>query len=185
MNIVSTMVGITIMGAAAPSVMQMTLAPVEAQARARNFSTAESSAVAFSAANEGQTATDLSVLPDNCDAPIDQGGGAFDITCYGGEDDSNYRQAVTRSYRLAPQALNSYTNPTRSFAFETPKTYSHVECQTNDPWGVMWYNDHLRAGHLDACQPSILRSREAYLESNPDDWLYDISDHGYGRHPDY
>lgn len=187
MNIVSTMVGITIMGAAAPSVMQMTLAPVEAQARARNFSTAESAAVAFTAANEGLTATDLSVLPANCDAPVaaPTGGGAFDVTCWGGEADSKYRQEVTRSYRLATQNMNTYTNPDRQFAFDTPKKYSHVECQTNDPWGVMWYNDHLAAGHLDACQPSVLRSREAYLESNPDDWLYDISDHGYGQHPDY
>ena len=187
MNIVSTMVGITIMGAAAPSVMQMTLAPVEAQARARNFSTAESSAVAFTAANEGQTATDLSSLPGNCDAPVASptGGGAYDVTCYGGEDDSKYRQEVTRSYRLATQNMNTYTNPDRQFAFETPPKYSHVECAVNDPWGVMWYNDHLAAGHLDACQPPVLRSREAYLESNPDDWLYDISDHGYGRHPDF
>ena len=188
------MVGITIMGAAAPSVMQMTLAPVEAQARARNFSTAEAAAVAFTAANEGQTATDLSVLPANCDAPVASptGGGAYDVTCWGGESEargddntSKYYQEVTRSYRLATQNMNTYTNPTREFAFETPKAYSHVECQTNDPWGVMWYNKHLAAGHLDACQPSVLRSREAYLESNPDDWLYDISDHGYGRHPDY
>ena len=194
MNIVSTMVGITIMGAAAPSVMQMTLAPVEAQARARNFSEAESSAVAFTAANEGLTATDLSLLPGNCDEPVSSptGGGAYDVTCWGGDSEargddttSKYYQEVTRSYRLATQNMNTYTNPDRQFAFETPEKYSHVECQTNDPWGVMWYNDHLAAGHLDACQPSVLRSRTAYLESNPDDWLYDISDHGYGRHPDY
>ena len=194
MNIVSTMVGITIMGAAAPSVMRMTLAPVEAQARAKNFSTAESAAVAFAAANEGQRMTDLSIKPGNCENPVASplGGGAFDITCWGGQSEargddrtSDYYQEVTRSYSLASTAVNSYTNPTRSFAFATPKAYSHVECQTNDPWGVMWYNEHLKAGHLDACQPSILRSKQAYLDSNPDDWLYDISDHGYGRHPDY
>ena len=194
MNIVSSIVGIAIMGAAAPSVMKMSLAPVEAQARARNFSTAEAAATGFTAANEGQKNTDLSILPGNCDAPVASptGGGAFNVTCWGGESiargddrDSNYYQEVTRSYRLAAPSLNNYTNPDRPFAFETPEKYSHVECQTNDPWGVMWYNDHLAAGHLDACQPSVLRSRTAYLESNPDDWLYDISDHGYGQHPDY
>ena len=175
------------MGAAAPGVMQMTLAPIEAQARARNFSEAEAAAVAFTAANEGQTSTDMSILPINCDAPVASptGGGAYDVTCRGGEETSKYYQEVTRSYRLATQSMNTYTNPTRSFAFETPKEYSHVECAVNDPWGVMWYNEHLAAGHLDACQPPVLRSREAYLESNPDDWLYDISDHGYGQHPDY
>ena len=187
MNIVSTMVGITIMGAAAPSVMQMTLAPIEAQARAKNFSTAETSAVAFSAAHEGKEMNDLSLKPDNCLDPVasELDPRAFDITCKGGEETSNYYQEVTRSYRLAPESVGSYTNPTREFAFETPKAYSHVECQTNDPWGVMWYNKHLAAGNLEACQPSILRSKQAYLDSNPDDWLYDISDHGYGRHPDY
>ena len=189
MNIVSTMVGITIAGVAAPSVMQMSLAPVEAQVRARNFSQAESAAVTFSSKFEGQTdaewVVDSSLIPENCDVPVEVSSRAYDITCYGGEEESKYRQTVTRSYRLKPEDTGGYTNPTRSFAFDTPAQFSHVECQTSDPWGVMWYNEHLAAGHLNACQPSILRSREAYLESNPDDWLFDISDFGYGRHPDF
>ena len=59
------MVGITIKGDAAPSVMQMTLTPVQALARARNLSTAESAAVTFAAANEAQDETDFSLKPDN------------------------------------------------------------------------------------------------------------------------
>ena len=184
MNIVSTLVGITIMGAAAPSVMQMTLAPVEAQARAKNFSEAESAAVTFAGSNEGQMDL-IGTVPENCTLSDEMAGRSYDVTCTGGLEESKYKQTVSRSFRLQPESVGSYTNPTRSFAFETPKEYSHVECQTNDPWGVMWYNDHLAAGHLNACQPSVLRSKEAYLDSNPDDWLYDISDHGYGRHPDY
>ena len=49
MNIVSTMVGLSIMGAAAPSMMTMSLAPFEAQKRARNLGIAESAAVTYAA----------------------------------------------------------------------------------------------------------------------------------------
>ena len=182
MNIVSTMVGITIMGAAAPSVMQMTLAPVEAQARARNFSTAEAAAVTYAAANEGKE-TKAATLPENC-TEVTTGEGAWDVTCRGGESDSNYRQEVTRSYRLIPPST-SYTNPMRAFAYEAPGKYSHVECPVNDPWGVAWYNEHLKAGHLGACIPAPVWNEDRYRESSPDDWLYDLSDYGYGRHPDF
>ena len=49
MNIVSTMVGLSIMGAAAPSMITMSLAPFEAQKRAQNLGAAESSAVTYAA----------------------------------------------------------------------------------------------------------------------------------------
>ena len=45
MNIVSTMVGLSIMGTPAPMIMEMTLAPVVAQKRAQNLGIAETSAV--------------------------------------------------------------------------------------------------------------------------------------------
>ena len=180
MNIVSSMVGISIAGIAAPSMMTMALAPIEAQKRADNFTVAESAAVTFAAANEGAK-TLSGDPPDNCELTA-TGASAYDVTCEGGQ--GKYLQTVTRSFRLAPTA-GVYTNPNREFAFETPRKYSHVECLASDPWGVMWYNDHLAAGHLDACIPAPVWSRERYLESNPDDWLYDLSDHGYGKHPDY
>ena len=47
MNIVSVMIGMTIMGAAAPSIMSMSLAPVEAAKRAENFGVAETAAVTY------------------------------------------------------------------------------------------------------------------------------------------
>ena len=178
MNIISSLVGISIMGAAAPTMVQMTLAPLEAQKRAENFSIAESTAVAFAANNEGQQS--VGKAPKGCTlnttAPS-----AYDITCVSGE--GRFLQSVTRSFKL--RTGSTYTNPTRTFAFETPSKYSHVECPVNDPWGVMWYNDHLKAGHLDACIPSPVWSEARYLESDPADWLYDLSDHGYGRHPDF
>ena len=166
------------MGAAAPTMVQMTLAPIEAQKRAENFSIAESTAVAFAAANEGQQS--VTKAPSGCEL-TNVAPSAYDITCVSGE--GRFRQTVTRSFKL--RTGSTYTNPTRTFAFDTPLNYSHVECPVNDPWGVMWYNEHLKAGHLDACIPSPMWSRERYLDSDPADWLYDLSSHGYGRHPDF
>jgi len=189
MNIISTLVGLSIAGAAAPAMVQMTLAPIEAQKRAENLTVAEASAVTFSAHNEGKDDLDLSIISENCldenDEPkvIETAPRAYEVTCDGGE--GRYFQEVTRSFRLAPEVLGEYTNPEREFAWVAPSKYSHVECLPNDPWGVMWYNDHLKAGNLDACIPSPAWSKTRYLESNPDDWLYNLSNHGYGQHPDY
>ena len=51
MNIVSTMVGMSIMAGAAAPMMQMSIAPIEAQKRAQNLGIAESAAVTFAAEN--------------------------------------------------------------------------------------------------------------------------------------
>ena len=183
MNITSVIMGAALMGVTAPSVLQMSIAPVEAQARARNFSEAEAAAVTFAGSNEGATQVS-DIIPDNCSLSDELEGRAYEITCTGGPDGSKYEQTVSRSFRLQVEGT-SYTNPDRQFAFEAPEKYSHVECPVNDPWGVAWYNDHLAAGHMDACQPSPVWNEARYLDSSPDDWLYDLSDWGYGRHPDY
>ena len=60
MNLVSTMVGLSIMGAMSPVMMDMSIAPIIASKRAQNLGIAESAAVTFAAANEG--ATQLAVL---------------------------------------------------------------------------------------------------------------------------
>jgi len=168
------------MGIAAPQVARMTLQPIIAQKTASNFGIAESAAVVFAAQYEGgekqPVATDVCI-------PTDLGNRSWQVTCEEGE--GQFFATVTRAFRLMPESAEGYTNPTRSFAFETPPKYSHIECLETDPWGVMWYNDHLKAGNLDACIPAPVWSEARYLESNPDDWLYDLSDHGYGRHPDY
>ena len=52
MNIISAIVGVSIMGATAPMMMQMSIAPFEAQKRAENLGQAESAAVTFAAVNE-------------------------------------------------------------------------------------------------------------------------------------
>ena len=65
MNIVSTMVGLSIMGAAAPSMMTMSIAPFEAQKRAQNLGIAESAAVVF-AAQPYEGKLDIPVNTDTC-----------------------------------------------------------------------------------------------------------------------
>ena len=115
--------------------------------------------------------------------PVDKGNGTFDITCWSGEKTSNYYQEVTHFYRLAPEEAVGYTNPTRSFAFETPENFGHDHCNQEDPWGIIWTNEHRAAGHLGACIQAPLQSASAYEASDPGDWLYDISDYGCGPQP--
>ena len=178
------MVGMSLMASASPVVLDMALAPVIAQKRAQNFATAETAAVTYAAQNEGSKLA-LTPVPSTCDRTEDVPGVAYTISCDAGE--GQFRQVVERSFKVLPLAQGSttYTNPARVFAFDTPSQYSHVECQPGDPWGVIWYNEHLAAGHLKACIPAPLWSQQRYDESNPDDWLYDISGYGFGQHKDY
>jgi len=180
MNITSAVVGLAIMGSALPAITNMTIQPMLAQKRANNFSVAEAAAVTFAAAHEGEDATP--VATEACPDLENLGDGAYEISCTHGE--GQFIQTVSRSFRLEVTSTG-YTNPTRSFAWETPSEFSHIECPVNDPWGVAYYNAHLAAGHLKACLPAPAWSRTRYLESNPDDWLFDLSSWGYGVHPDY
>lgn len=200
MNIVSSIVGIAIMGAAAPSVMKMSLAPIEAQVRARNFSVAEASAVAFSATWEGKPSADWisdpSLVPENCDTPVDTSGNStgFDITCWGGESiargddtDSNYYQEVTRSFRLASSAAASEYD----WFMDTPVNIGAHQCPVNDEWGITpntGFNDRYM-NTLGACVPQVAWSENKYLKSDPDKWQYDLRQYadmkGYETHPDF
>jgi hypothetical protein len=179
MNITSVIVAAGLMGLVAPGVANMAVQPVLAQRRATNFGEAEAAAVQFAATNEGQREVSEKV-PKNCELDETEYR-AYTVTCTVGKD--KFEQIVARSFRLEVDA--QYTNPSREFAWEKPPMYSHVECLPNDPWGVMWYNAHLQAGGLGACIPAPAWSEERYLASNPNDWLYDLTEHGYGRHPDY
>ncbi len=169
------------MGLVAPGVAEMSIQPMLAQRRANNFSLAEASAVQFAATNEGQTEIDMSSLNTDICKLDDHGNRSFTVRCTEGE--GQFLQSSERSFRL--EVESTYTNPARAFAWNAPLNYSHIECPPNDPWGVMWYNEHLKAGHLEACIPSPAWSEDRYLASNPDDWLYDLTEHGYGRHPDF
>ena len=175
MNIVSALVGLSIMGVATPAMVEMSLAPFQAQKRAQNFATAESRAVSYAGHNEGLALADQSMLPIGCvrndsDAPV-----AFTIRCT--EGTGAYVQSVSRSYREG--------NPpgARTFPITLSKPFGSHQCNVPDEWGVNWASDWPT---LNQCLPQVAWSRASYLASNPDDWLYDVNNiRGFGQHPNY
>jgi hypothetical protein len=203
MNIVSVMAGMTIMGVAAPQVVNMSIQPFVAQKRAQNLGQAESSAVTFAAANEGQVQLTGSA-PDGCElTPLENS--AYEITCTEGED-TNYVQSVTRAFRLFDPSCdndgnnghgnsggNDCSNPgngkdkgntARSFSYpQISGPWSGHQCNSPDEWGIAW---SINWPTLSPCIPQDGWTKEAYLASDPDDWLYDINNiRGFGQHPDY
>ena len=187
MNLASTLVGVAIMGASAPSMMQMSLAPHEAQLRAKNLGIAETAAVVFAATYEGKT----DIPPTSTDTCTSEARedteNAYSVTCTHGT--GKYVQSVTRAFRLAvpDSELNGAGgNVGRQFAFETPTRYSGHQCPTYDAWGTKGYNDQHYAALGGACTPDKAFSQVAYQFSHPDEWLYDINNwNGWGEHPDF
>ena len=187
MNIVSSLVGISIMGTAMPMVAQMTIEPMQAIKRAENFAVAETAAVVFAATYEGTL--DIPKNTDTCVAAARDGTeNAYSVTCTHGS--GQYVQSVTRAFRLAvpDDALDGVNGIStgREFAYETPTRYSGHMCPTHDPWGVNGYNDQYYKALNGACIPHDGWSQTAYQFSDPDAWLYDINNrNGWGDHPDY
>lgn len=187
MNIVGTMVGMSLMASAAPMVMNMAIAPAEAAARARNFGIAETAAVVFSATYEGKL--DIPENTETCVAATREGtDNAYSVTCTHGT--GKYVQSVTRAFRLAvpDKGLNSNdsNNNSREFAFETPTRFSGHQCPQQDAWGVYGYNDQYYEALGGACTPRDIWNQSKYQFSDPDSWLWDANNfNGYGDHPDY
>ena len=173
-----------ILGIITPVVLDVSMIPIITQAKNKNFQEAELQATLFM--TKSVKDKELATLPSSCTLDTeDEELQNYTISCTHGTH-SKVKAIASRSFTLyEPGRMGGYNNPDRQFAFEAPSKYSHIECPVNDPWGVMYYNEHLKAGHLDACLPSPVWSEARYLESDPDDWLYDLSDHGYGRHPDF
>ena len=133
MNIVSSLVGVSIMGIAMPMVANMALQPIYAQKRAENFGVAEASAVTYAAKNEGGIT--LTPVPDGCSV-VEQEEQAFSVTCVHGE--GSFKQSATRSFRLAVLTDGEQT----SSGYTAPVSYTPgVFCPLWDPWGVTNYND--------------------------------------------
>ena len=187
MNIVGTMVGMSLMATAAPAVLQMSIAPAEAAKRAQNFAVAESAAVVFAATYEGKL--DIPKNTDTCVAAARDGTeNAYSVTCTHGT--GQYVQSVTRAFRLAvPDKGNNQVGRAgtgREFQFETPTRFSGHQCPVYDPWGVNGYNDQNYVALGGACIPDAAWNQTKYQFSDPDAWLYDINNHnGWGEHPDY
>ena len=187
MNLVSTLVGLSIMGATAPAIMRMSIAPYEAQLRAQNLGVAESAAVVFAATYEGTL--DIPQDTDTCTSEAREGTqNAYSVTCT--EGDGRYVQSVTRAFRLAvpDQELDNGdgADTGREFSYETPTRYSGLSCPYYDAWGTNGYNDQYYSALGGACIPLDAWNQTNYQFSNPDAWLYDINNYnGWGSHPDY
>ena len=146
MNIVSSLVGVSILAAALPMVAQVSIQPFMAQKRAENFGVAEAKAVSFAAKNEGALA--LTPVPDGCSS-IETENYAYSITCVEGE--GTFKQSVTRSFRLGVLCDNDGNNGhgnsgghdcSNPSGYNTPISYTPgVFCPLWDPWGVINYND--------------------------------------------
>ncbi len=163
MNLASTIVGVTIMGAAAPGVMQMSIAPFEAQKRAQNFGIAESAAVVYAAQHEG-TATSP-VAAGDCE-PTLLTVGAWQVTCSYGEGE--YEQAVTRGFRVLTQPPGNSGN---TFAMDAPASFSIWQCPPADPFGVEGFNDQTGGW----CVPTPLTHWGKQFPIEPENWVYDLS----------
>ena len=174
------------MGAAAPAVMQMSIAPFEAQKRADNLGIAEGAAAVFAATYEGGLA-----IPENTETCVaaerENTKNAYSVTCTHGV--GKYVASVTRAFRLAVPDSDldgggSITS--RQFDFETPNRWSGMQCPTYDRWGVNGFNDQYYDFYGGACIPADVWSQTAYVLSNPDAWKYDVNNYnGWGDHKDY
>ena len=191
MNLISTLVGISVAGASMPMMMQMSIAPFEAQKRSSNLGLAESSAVTYAALNEGAPA--LTVPPSGCN--VTSNGSAHIVTCTEGEG-TRFAQSVTRAFRTDIRGTNANNDGSagdsnnasnlRTFDYITPTKFSGILCPVTDRWGVYGYNERWFKTHGGACIPYDASAKEWYLASNPDSWMYDINNHnGWGQHPDY
>ena len=187
MNIVSTMVGMSLMAGASPMLMTMAISPAEAAKRAENFGVAETAAVVFAATYEGKL--DLPQDTSTCVSALREGTeNAYSVTCTHGS--GKYVQSVTRAFRLAvPDAAldgGNTTDTSRQFAYETPTRFSGTECPTYDSWGVNGFNDLNYQALGGACIPYDGWNATRYQFSHPDNWLYDINNrNAWGDHKDY
>lgn len=187
MNIVSTMVTMSIAGALSPMLMTMAITPAEAAKRSENFAVAETAAVVFASTYEGKL--DIPTNTETCTSQGREGTeNAYSVTCTHGS--GKYVQSVTRAFRLAvPDAAINGVNANdsdREFAFETPTRFSGHQCPQQDAWGVYGYNDQNYEALGGACTPRDIWNSSKWQFSNPDAWLWDANHfNGYGSHPDY
>jgi type II secretory pathway pseudopilin PulG len=187
MNIVSSIVGISIMGAAAPSMMTMSIAPFEAQKRAQNLGVAESAAVIYAAENEGKTT--LTAVPDVCDLDSTNAP-AYEITC--SEGDGAYEQTVSRSFSQVVQGTSPVTpvTPDRTFSYPiNPYGTSGIECHDYENWGTAGvfraWNVEEQVWTKESCTPPELRTQVAFDDSDPAEWIWDINGRERGNHSSY
>ena len=179
MQLVTTIVSLSIAGTAMPMVAQMALTPAITQVKTNNFAIAEQQAVTYAARNEGQD--ELAEVPENCE--LDQAeAGVVSITCTQGV--KKFKAVVTRTFRSSIEL--GYAGNQRVFQYPTPKKYSGHQCPVYDAWGVYGYNDQYEKALGGACIPREAWTEGKYMGSDPDAWMFDIHMHnGWDPHPDY
>ena len=180
MNLVSIMVTMSIAGAAAPAISQMAITPYVAQLQSLNFTTAESHAVTVAAKAEATGA--LPQLPPGCAVPTPEDS-IYQVTCTAGN--GRFAAVATRSFRIIDE-INDGGSGGRTFQYETPESFSNIQCPVGDEWGVNQENAKRAALGQNACKPWVLWSSYAYRDSHPNSWLFDVNNHnGWGEHEDY
>lgn len=205
MNIISSIVGLGIMGTAMPMIAQMSIQPHMALKRAENFGIAEAAAVTFAAQNEG--ATSLTPTPSLCDNPDPLSNGAYSITCTEGAG-TQFVQTVTRSFRLqqcddndgnnghgnsggydcSNPGNSGFVKDLRVFDFPPPPGFTGHQCLITDNWGLDTdaFDREKNKWKGKSCTPNAAWHSAFYLDSDPNAWMYDINKHnGWGEHPDY
>ena len=178
MNIISAMVTLSVIGSAAPGIMNMSIAPAIAQKRADNLTLAESRAVTFAGVSEANQS--LATIPAGCSVPppVDS---VYTVTCSHGS--GQFAASIQRSFRILPEVDDGGSGG-RTFEFETPDQFSGHQCPTYDTYGVYGYN--AQWSNQPACKPAVIWNKDTYLASDPDDWLFDVNNHnGWGNHPSY
>ena len=138
MNIVSTMVGLSIAGIAAPANGRDEHCSVILLLRKRSILTqAESQAVAVAGTAEADQA--LPTIPAGCSVspPVNT---VYTVSCTSGSG-TRFSTTVARSFRIIPQ-LEDGGSGGRTFQFDTPTQFSSHQCPQTDQWGVSYgYND--------------------------------------------
>ncbi len=180
MNLISTLVTLSIAGATAPAISRMAVTPYIAQKQSENFSQAESLAVTIAA--QAEATSSLPTIANGCSVtpPVDS---VYQVTCI--EGSGEYSASAKRSFRILDEIDDGGTGA-RVFAQETPDKFSAHQCPTYDTWGLDGYNDQWAHQLGGACKPQAAWNRNAYLASDPDAWLYDINNiNGWGHHEGY
>ena len=190
MNIISTLVGLSIAGATAPLLMDMSLAPVIAQKKANNFAIAESSTATYQAQNQTKTSIDdLTDPTDGCNRSNE--GLAVSISCNVGT--GKFIQTSKRSFVLTPPSASPGGGeliPSRTFVYPPPPGFTSIECFAREDWGINTsaFNRSTNTWNGPSCMPNILRGNTGtrYRGSEISSWRYDINNHnGFGVHRQY
>ena len=170
------MVGVSIMGITAPTILQMSITPVIAQKRAKNYGIAESAAAVYVAKNVTATSDSLVAdAPDGCTLDRSETP-AYEIQCT--EGINQFEQVVSRSFIIKITNNNSASS---GYQFDRPERIGDIQCPTGDPWGVNHTNEANAEKGEPACKPHVVWTKGNYENSIPENWLYDIDNfNGWG-----